>query len=206
MGERSHFFLISTIIAFTIQTNGLKLDTKFLANLIKVILISAVSTLVFAVLIKIAWRLVGGRGPLHSIILTQFYVLSTYALIMCCLVLIFPSLYAIFYSEYYTEALRMTQKGLANFLNQIINDEYTAFSPLYEKYPGLYRLGIMMLGTSCLVSVVWIIAIWGTYRQLNEASRVRSFAAFILCGLFSVPTFGFLFLLIAGGSMPAFQP
>ena len=33
-----------------------------------------------------------------------------------------------------------------------------------------------MLGISCLVSVAWTIAIWGAYRQLNEASRIRSFA------------------------------
>jgi hypothetical protein len=212
--EALTFFAISIIIAFLIQTTGVnliqattvKLDPAILTGLMRAILLSAICTLVIAVLIKIAWRFVGGRAPLHSILLTQFYVFSAYVLIMCCIALIFVSLHALFYPGYYHDVSRMTHEGFFNVLYQVINNPDTASLLSPVKYPGLLQLGIVMLGISCLVSVAWTIAIWGAYRQLNEASRIRSFAAFILCGMFSVPCFGILLLLIAGGLMPGFEP
>jgi len=120
--------------------------------------------------------------------------------------LVFVSLHAIFYLNYYEEVTGITQKGLFNLIYKIINDPDTASLLSSEKYPGLIILGTVMFGIFCLVSVAWIIATWGAYRQLNEASRVRSFAAFILCGMLSVPTFGILLLLATAASIPNFKP
>jgi hypothetical protein len=200
------FFGISIAIAFTLQETDVSLDTEFVSNLTKTILLSAVYTLTFSILIKIAWRLAGGRAPLYSIILTHLYVVSAYALITSCVGLIFVCLHAILYPEYYNEVSSIAHKGFFNILYQAINNPETPSLLSPEKYPGLLRLGIVMSGTSCLVSVAWITAIWGAYRQLNEASSVRSFAAFILCGMLSVPTFGILILLTAGGWMPSLKP
>jgi len=200
------FFAISTIISFTIQATGVKLDADFVTDVIKTMLFLAIFTLTLAVVIKVAWRLVGGRAPLHSIILTQLYVFSIYMLISCVISLVFVSLHAIFYLNYYEEVTGITQKGLFNLIYKIINDPGTASLLSSEKYPGLIILGTVMFGIFCLVSVAWIIATWGAYRQLNEASRVRSFAAFILCGMLSVPTFGILLLLATATSIPNFKP
>jgi hypothetical protein len=183
-----------------------KLDADFLTDVIKTMLFLAIFTLTLAVVIKIAWRLVGGRAPLRSILLTQLYVFSIYMLISCVISLVFVSLHAIFYLKYYEEVRNITQKGLFNLIYKIINDPGTASLLSSEKYPGLIILGTVMFGIFCLVSVAWIIATWGAYRQLNEASRVRSFAAFILCGMLSVPTFGILLLLATAASIPNFKP
>ena len=178
----------------------MSLDVKFFISRLREIVFWAIGTLFLAAAIKISWRMVGGRASFNSILLTHLYGFSGFLLISACYSLIFAGLIAIFYPGYYSEILRMAEKGLANMFSQIISNP-DAVSSILEKYPTLRRFEMVSNTILDFVMLSWIIVIWGAYRELNKASRARSFAAFILCGFISVPTFGILLLLTAGGSL-----
>jgi hypothetical protein len=166
----------------------------------KLIVLAAAGAFAIAVAIKLSWRIVGGRATFNSILLTQFYVYSGYIIILSFMNLILAGVLAIFYPDYYSELTKVTEKGLAHMFNQQISNPED-LSAIFKKYPNLLLFQTAVSFFVDFVFLYWLIAIWGAYRELNSASRARSLAAFIICGLISVPTLGLMLLLAAGGSL-----
>jgi hypothetical protein len=46
------------------------------------------------------------------------------------------------------------------------------------------RVGMLLLN---VIAIVWTIVTWGAFRVINQVSRGRSFAAFVLAWIFGIP-------------------
>jgi hypothetical protein len=125
-------------------------------------------------------------------------VYSIIILILACYNLILVGVIAILYPDYLDVVMHMGEKGLPNMFRQVGNG---SLSPIYLKYPSLMWFSTASSFVFDFVILYWCIAIWGAYRELNSASKARSFAAFIICGLMYFPAMGIVLLLNAGGSL-----
>jgi len=87
------------------------------------------------------------------------------------------------FPDFYDASVKLSQKGIASMLVDIKEQQqYVAEMGV----GGIKMVVLSFIGfLTSLGYCIWIIATWGAYRDLNNASRSRSFVAFIIaCVLF----------------------
>jgi hypothetical protein len=185
------FFLICTAISSVLQALYVTGVPEFAILLLRSVVVWGIGGLLFSVAIKAAWMIVGGRAPFASIFLTHLYVYSIFILILNLGTMAQMNLLGLFRKRQYDSAQAMVREG---DLGAILR----APAPAAPDDPVSIALNIIILFTGALF-IGWIVLTWGAYRKLNAASRRRSGAAFLICGLLSVPVHAFLFVITRGG-------
>jgi hypothetical protein len=69
--------------------------------------------------------------------------------------------------------------------------QYVIFSSIYSGLIGIFLL-------------VWLIVVWGVFRQINALARWRSFAAFIIAGILGTVALAATDLMGFAGLFPFF--
>jgi len=172
-------------------------DANFLIALAASAATGIVGALLGTTALKLAWWLVGGRATFGSIFLTFVYVYSVFILWMSCTSLTFMGIIASMAPAFYAELIKIFTKGgsaalISYFIVSGVN--------LYQTPNDIFVALSVFIAESIVLIVVliWIIATWGAYRTLNNVSRARSCAAFIICGFFFMPVYGIMTLVDAG--------
>lgn len=134
-----------------------------------------------------AWRIIGGRSEFKKVLTINFYYSGILKLMMSFVFLGMmgairisdPALYKDIFDSAYSG-------GIATFL---INNKQQLL-----QNTG-YRLSIMVQFVGFSAMLAWIFIGWGAYRELNQLSRLQSFAAGLLFILFCLPVTALMFLI-----------
>ncbi len=183
------FFGFSAILGFILLQFSntpipfLPKDNNVLMNIAKATVFWGVYILFGAAAIKVSWKLVGGKASFDSTLLTHMYCFSMFILIAIIFALIGNGLIKSIFPDFYDASVKLSQKGIASMLVDIKEQQqYVAEMGV----GGIKMVVLSFIGfLTSLGYCIWIIATWGAYRDLNNASRSRSFVAFIIaCVLF----------------------
>ena len=195
------FFGFSAILGFILLhfSNTTPLFPKgdsALINIAKAVVFWGVYILFGAAAIKVSWKLVGGKASFDSILLTHIYCLFMFILISSVLTLIGNGIVKIVFPDIYDTAIKLTQNGIAKSIFETFTD-VNAKQQLLKGITGteIAILSVIIFITS-LGNFIWIIATWGAYRDLNNASRARSFVAFIISCVLFVLVSGMLLVIL----------
>ena len=134
-----------------------------------------------------AWFIVGGRSDFKKFMTIHFYFAAILKIMMSFIFLgmmgairmVDPALYKDIFDAAYSG-------GIATFL--ISNKQQLL------QNTG-YRLSIMVQFVGFGAMLAWIFVGWGAYRELNQLSRLQSFAAGLLFILFCLPVTALMFLI-----------
>jgi hypothetical protein len=195
------FFAFSSAFAFLLiqlQGGGLfRGSTNILFDLSKVVVFWALGVIAGAAVIKLSWRIVGGRAPFGSVILVYFYVYSVFLLLVNGTSLAQSGLLAIFFPEDHAHVMKtLAEKGLPGVFNEAFRPNLQT-SLNQSKAIYVSAITAIVSGIASIAWLIWLIATWGAYRDLNNTSRQRSVIAFCLCGIMFIPVTAFLLLMLA---------
>jgi hypothetical protein len=170
---QSLIFLGVSIVLFVIMTaplrpSGIDLWTYLAANAGA----SLLSVSLFAVALRVAWRLVGGKSPIGSFFVTYAYFFGTVIIILMPVLFLSEGVFKVLAPDLYAQVVH------ARLNKQPMPDLSGSSVPLIAF--------IILLAGFSLISV-WGVIAWGAYRQLNSLSKWRSFIAFMIMGLLSLP-------------------
>jgi hypothetical protein len=171
------FLAISFVIGWGLEISFLKQNP--LIDLASSAIFFMFSVMTFGGAVCLAWRLVKGAADINKFFVIHFYYAGVIKLIMACTVMAAIGVLKAFDHQLYEEFMNATYQG-QNMNFMIRNSERFIKSDA----------GIPLISISSLLNIVmliWIIAGWGAYREINHLSGFRSGAAFILLMLFSIP-------------------
>ena len=129
------------------------------------------SGLVFALnvgMVILVWRMVGAKGQPRKILIASCYFSGLSTIIFLAFSLLGAGAYKI-----------LDPVGFQQMVSGAIPD------PLDQAKSGGYQVYIGMLTLGFLATYVWILAIWGAYRQMLQMSKRRSAVAFLLFTMLS---------------------
>jgi uncharacterized membrane protein len=145
-------------------------------------IVSFVGIVVFSFVLCGAWWIVCGRAPYERFFATYTYLTGPLILLTTMVVLI--------------------SYGLLRLLDP------TSFYALYEAGTGQAREQILsassalapfsislVIGYLCVL--LWGFVGWGAFRKINQVSKLRSFLAMILTGIFSLPVMALYYVFAA---------
>jgi hypothetical protein len=199
------FFGFSAILGFillqfaTTPSPLLPKDTV-LINIAKAIVLWGVYILFGAAAIKVSWKLVGGKASFDSILLTHIYCLSMFILIALVLTLIGNGLIKIISPDIYDAAVKMDKTGISKSIFELFTDGNIQQQPSKGVEGAKIVILSAIISITSLGNCIWVIATWGAYRDLNNASRARSFVAFIISCVLFVLVSGMLLVLLPPAS------
>ena len=135
-----------------------------------------------AAAIKVSWKFVGGKASFDSTLLTHLYSFSVFILITIISDLVIDGLFRNMLPDVYDASVKSmkdtdTTKSLFEAYRLGKNQNYV----IDERTVAFSIISFLII----FESFIWVITTWGAYRDLNSASRARSFVAFIIsCFLF----------------------
>lgn len=176
------FLGVSTVLSIfatlPLVPDGTDLKIFIGSNAVAVVLIVSL----FAVVLRLAWRLVGGKAGVRSFFVTYAYFAGVMMVVFVVFQLLGIGILKVFDYELYSQLNRANQES------QPVPD-------IWGNSVFLASFAVRMAGL--LIIGCWGFVTWGAYRELNELNKWRSFAAFILTGLFVLPVMAIVFLVNA---------
>jgi hypothetical protein len=133
------------------------------------------TVLVFGVAVYVSWRLVGAKAPLYEFLTIHFFCSGVLQLLEKVTFLTHWGLFRALSDPEWFARVQDTvfcKADVASFNRMLAGNTFMTVAA------GLISAGGMLLG------VLWLVAIWGAYRRINNLSRARSaIAALILAPL-----------------------
>ncbi len=167
--------LVYAAIAYIIATVLLPSDFKqvevFDANLLLQMGKYLVIILLMAIALYTAWRLVGGKAPIHHFVIIYCYYSGTQFLLIA--IIIGTALKTL---QIENEAL---YDRLVLLLNMPPSPEIQSeiarlgTDPACQQAKAIFAVGVVLI-------LFWFVCFWGAYRELNGLSKGRSAIAFVL--------------------------
>jgi|SRR5579862_3631321 len=131
----------------------------------------AVMMLVYALVIHLSWRIVGGKETFLRCFILSIYISSVASLILLVFFLIATSTIVALDPDL---AHAMISSGLTPIP---LDQSQLLLASIY--------LGTIFLGA--IIASLWFMLAWGAYRDANQVSRLRSALAFCLAGILALP-------------------
>lgn len=132
----------------------------------------------YAVALRVAWRLVGGKAPVRSFFVTYAYFFSAIAVVFTVFLLFGRGVFKVLAPDLYGQVIE------AKLNKQPIPDISGSSVPLISF--GIHVAGFFLLS-------LWGLIAWGAYRQLNGLSKWRSFVALNISGILGAPIVAVVF-------------
>jgi len=159
---------ITIAIGFAFQAPLLTAGQDFMTVAGSMLAIKIFALLTFAGLILLVFRIVGGKGDYETTLCACLYIVSPVYLF-----LIVTSVISIgIISTHDPEMASIWRSGQVLTLEQI--QEFVSSAPL--KTIGLLFLRLSQF----LISFIWFLICWGTYRTINQVSWARSTLAYLI--------------------------
>lgn len=128
------------------------------------------SICLFVFVLRLSWRIVGGKAPFRSFFVTYAYFFGVSTVIYVFVLLVAEGVLKVFDRELY-DAMRTA----------IINGTP---KPKHEGSVLYISIALGLIGYTALS--IWYMVAWGAYRRLNSLSKRRSAAAFIISAPFNL--------------------
>jgi hypothetical protein len=143
------------------------------------------------VVIWLAWRAVGGAGPIDRTLAIAFYLFGVLEYVMSVTALAIAG------------AMKTIDPPLYDAFVQAFRDgrllQYVVERQLLERTSMQVSLGLMTVGG--VAALVWIVAGWGAFRATHKLGEGRSALAFAVAGVLWLPLWA-LTGVIANGMAP----
>jgi hypothetical protein len=156
---------------------------EFFSRFVSAIIHMLIIVVVFSALLRLCWKIVGGKADFKPFLITYCYFTGVVTFILVIFKLVGSGLIKMNAPEFY-RLIMSNDRAQIEALN-VYADHYVIIG-------SLVQLG------GILVSIIWLAAAWGAYRQLNQLSKTRSVVAYLLFVLFSSPVLSaFYFIAVA---------
>ena len=171
-------FLGVSVFLFVVMTVPLRpTEVDFHLYLGGQIATSLLAVSLYAIALRLAWRLVGGKATVRSFFATYAYFFGVISIITTLFLLIGEGILKIFEPEIYAK-IRSLQRETEQVLLPL---------ETLRKIPGFIdssipAISVGILAAGYCVSGVWLLLAWGAFRQLNGSSKLRSFIAMMIMG------------------------
>ena len=159
------FLAISIVLVVVMTAPLLPTNKNIWTNLCGIAVVALLGVSLFAVALKISWRLVGGKASVRSFFVTYAYYMGVIIVIFPLVILLSQGVFKVFDPELYAKILEAEAKN-------------APMPDMAGKKLPLISFAIQVGGYLCLS--VWSFIGWGAYRQLNDLSKGRSFGAFLI--------------------------
>jgi len=177
------FFGVSLAIFFILQADVTVRGRGFVTDVGIHGTLNLLSVVIFSAIIRIAWKIVGGKAGYRGFLITSLYYVGVLLLGIGIATIFFTGILRLFYPDAYAWFI---QYLVAPSLDGALNLD-----------PRLYG-GFVVAGTGFLILAVltsaWGLIGWGAYRELNQLPRSRSYAALFLTLVFFSPVAVGLFI------------
>jgi hypothetical protein len=131
-----------------------------------------------AALTKSAWYCVGGRSSTHAHVIYWIYVVSVMAVLFLLLFMVLAGIEKFLFRDLREQIIDAMKRDDDQRLLEIFKEPRFKVMMLIEA--PIAVLGIIYLS-------VWFYLSWGFLRVINCLSRLRSFTAFVLFVILSIP-------------------
>jgi hypothetical protein len=181
---RSLMFLTISLIIYSLFTAPLYVDQPRMGILL-VVQFCMLFLMAFysSAILQLSWRFMGGRAPFSRYLSITSYYFGVNFVLGVCLVAAALGVITLFDPP----LLRLLKLAAEGDVQRLI-----VFQPLHS---GAFRAALWTLGAGNLLLLIWTYSFWGSYREINGASRFSSFAAFLIANVISLPI-GVIFVLI----------
>jgi len=132
----------------------------------------------YAVALRVAWRLVGGKATVRSFFVTYAYFFGALVVVITVFMLLSEGVFKVLAPDLYAQVIE------AKLNKQPMPDVSGSSVPLVSFF-------ILVVGF--FLGSVWGFVAWGAYRQLNDLSKWRSFVALMISGLLAWPIAAVMF-------------
>jgi hypothetical protein len=145
------------------------------------------SITLYGTALQLAWRIVGGKAEFHKVLTILFYYSGVLKIAISLFFLAFIG------------TMMALDPGLSKAMQSALNNGeiFLFVENNLEKISASrgYRFSLLFqfVGYGCML--VWLIAGWGAYRELNQVSKFRSFMAGLLFIVFCTPITALTFVL-----------
>lgn len=183
-------FLVITVVLSVIVLSPLapkKSDVWTLVATLSILEVLGVA--VMACVLRLAWRIVGGRSTIRSFFTLYAYLSSVALLLVLLTFLISEGTIRLFNPTLY-ETVKQAQAAHQPIPTQVAQSK-------------AFIAGFIVLICGYVGAGVWGFVTWGAFRALNATTRFRSVLALFLCGLMSWPVA--LILIIVGRALAPSQ-
>jgi hypothetical protein len=137
---------------------------------------------VFSGILRLSWRIVGGRAEYESFLITSSYYVGVLSIGFAGGALCFIGILRLLYPVSYSWFVKFIAAPSL----------WKAYDPRFSRSILVAFVGFLTLGVP---TSVWAFIGWGAYRELNQLPRSRSCAALFLTTLFSLPVVAGLFIM-----------
>jgi hypothetical protein len=169
------FLAISSAIALGLQLRFMQHNLLELSTQLS---FSALTIVVFGGAICLAWRCVKGAGSIIDHFVIHFYYYGVLDLIATCYFMSFIGIFRFTDHQLCGEFMMALCRGEVDWMLRNYERLMASNAGIPLQFTSLFFFSVMLL---------WIVAGWGAYRELNHLSRLRSALAFILFPAFSIP-------------------
>jgi hypothetical protein len=159
---------ITIAIGFVFQAPLLLADQDFVTVAGSMFALKIIAILTFAGLILLVFRIVGGNSDYETTLCACLYIISPVYLFLIVTNLISIGII----SNHDPEMAKIWRSGQSLTSEQI--QEFVSIAPLMTICLLFLRL------LQFLISFIWFLICWGTYRTINQVSWTRSTIAYLI--------------------------
>lgn len=163
------FLAVSLVVVVLMTAPLLPPGKELWAYLVAQAVTTLVAVSLFALALRLSWRVVGGRATFRSFFVTYAYYFGVIFVLLTLWLLLGSGILKVGDPALYAK-LRASQVS-GQRAPELLE------STLFFVYLGV-------LGVGFILSAVWGFIGWGAYRQLNGLGKGRSFVAMMISGAF----------------------
>ena len=176
IGRAFAFLGVSIFLVVTAQAPLLAPGDNLLIRAGSTGIISLIVVSLWAVALRVAWWMVGGRAPTRSFLMVSSYFFGTLLVVISILSLIVEGFVKVFDPEVYSTLQEAAREGKS----------FWEHSSLLQNVDSpVLRIAAWTFALSYAALSLWGFIVWGAYRNLNGLGRWRSFLALIFMGPFA---------------------
>jgi hypothetical protein len=169
------FLTISSVIALGLQLPFMQQNAFEMSIQLS---FSAFVIVAFGGAVCLAWRCVKGTGSIINHFVIHFYYVGVLDMIWACYFMSFMGIFRVADRHLCGEFMLAICRGEADWVIRNYDRLMASNAGIPLQFTASFFVSVMLL---------WIVAGWGAYRELNHLSSLRSAIAFILFVGFSIP-------------------
>ena len=171
------FFASSVFLVVVITVPLRPTGEAFSLYLGRQIVTSLLAVSLYAIALRLAWRMVGGKATVRSFFVTYAYLFGVIGVIVTLFCLLGEGVFRVFEPDLYARVIQLQQETGKIVLPLDVRSEIPGY--LDSSIP---TVSFLLLVAGFLLSSVWSVFAWGAFRRLNGLSKLRSSIAMMIMG------------------------
>lgn len=175
------FFTLTIIVTVMLEGLYTTSEASFFDVIKNTVIFHVVGLFITSWVVFISWRIVAGSASYKNHTILTLYFMGVGLVIW--------SVSSLLSKGYLKAQVKDEFDHSLEFINLLLIGSNEAFTPAYEsiaKNDAVFN-SLAVFAAGVIISLVWFIFTWGSYRTLNQRSRIQSAIAFIIFLVLSYP-------------------